>query len=65
MKKIHADEFRVHAGRKVDLSKWPTKLKPVYSSREEYKALLADHIGKLRARRQSLLYACNQYAVCC
>ena len=62
MKKIHADEFRVHTGRKVDLSKWPTKVKPVYSSRDEYKTLLADHIEKLSAR-QSLLYACDQYAV--
>jgi PPK2 family polyphosphate:nucleotide phosphotransferase len=62
MKKIHIDDFRVRSGQRVDLSKWPTKVKPVYSSQEEYKALLAEHLGKLRTR-QSLLYACNQYAL--
>jgi PPK2 family polyphosphate:nucleotide phosphotransferase len=62
MKKIHAGDFRVRAGKKVELSKWPTKVKPVYNSKEEYKALLAEHIEKLSVR-QSLLYASNQYAL--
>jgi PPK2 family polyphosphate:nucleotide phosphotransferase len=62
MKKIHSDEFRVRAGEKVDLRKWPTKVKPVCDSKEEYRALHAEHIEKLSVR-QSLLYACNQYAV--
>src|SRR5579863_9999146 len=62
MKKIHADDFRVRAGKKIDLSKWPTRVKPVYSSKEEYKALIAEHTEKL-SERQSLLYASNQYAL--
>jgi len=62
MKKIHADEFRVRAGKKIDLSKWPTRVKPIYASKEEYKALLAEHTEKL-SERQSLLYASNQYAL--
>jgi len=62
MKKIHAGDFRVRPGKKVDLSKWPTAVKPVYDSKEQYKTLLAEHIEKLSAR-QSLLYASNQYAV--
>jgi len=62
MKKIHADEFRVRAGKKVDLNTWPTKIKPVYDSKEEYKTLLAEHTGKLSAR-QSLLYASNRYSL--
>ena len=62
MKKIDADDFRVHAGKKIDLSKWPTRVKPVYGSKEEYKALIAEHIEKLSAR-QSLLYASNRYAL--
>jgi len=62
MKKIHVDDFRVRAGKKVDLSKCPTQVQPVYESKEQYKALIADHIDKLSAR-QNLLYASNQYAL--
>jgi PPK2 family polyphosphate:nucleotide phosphotransferase len=62
MKKIHADEFRVRAGKKIDLDQWPTRVKPIYASKEEYKALLAEHIEKLSAR-QTLLYASNQYSL--
>ena len=62
MKKIHAGDYRVPPGRKIDLDKWPTKVKPVYDSKEEYRSLLTDHIEKLRAR-QSLLYASNKYAL--
>ena len=62
MKKIHADDFRVRAGKKIDLSKWPTKVKPVYSSKDEYRALIAEHIDKLSAQ-QSLLYASNRYSL--
>ena len=54
MKKFHADDFRVRAGKKIDLSKWPTRVKPGYSSKEEYKELIAEHIEKLSAR-QTLL----------
>ena len=49
-------------GRRSDLSKWPTRVKAFYSSKEEYKALLEDRIEKLSAL-QSLLYASNQYAL--
>ncbi|MDP9112077.1 MAG: polyphosphate kinase 2 family protein [Acidobacteriota bacterium] len=62
MKKIHTDDFRVRAGKKMDLSKWPTRVKAFYSSKDEYKALLEDRIEKLSAL-QSLLYASNQYAL--
>jgi len=62
MKKIHAGDYRVPPGKKIDLDKWPTIVKPVYDSKEEYRSLLTDHIEKLRAR-QSLLYASNKYAL--
>jgi PPK2 family polyphosphate:nucleotide phosphotransferase len=62
MKKIHAGDYRVPPGRKIDLDKWPTKVKPVYDSKEEYRSLLTDHIEKLSAR-QGLLYASNKYAL--
>jgi len=62
MKKIHARDYRVPPGKKIDLDQWPTSVAPVYDSKEEYKSLLADHIQKLSAR-QTLLYASNQYSL--
>jgi len=62
MKKLHAGDYRVPAGKKIDLSKWPTKVKPAYTSKEEYRSLSAAHIEKL-SERQSLLYASNKYAL--
>jgi PPK2 family polyphosphate:nucleotide phosphotransferase len=62
MKKINPDDFRMRARKKADLNKWPTKVTPVYNSKEEYERLLGEHIEKLSAQ-QSLLYASNRYAV--
>jgi PPK2 family polyphosphate:nucleotide phosphotransferase len=62
MKKINPDDFRVRPGKKVDLAKWPTKGKPVYSSKDEYEKLLSEHIEKL-SEQQNLLYASNRYAL--
>ena len=62
MKKIDPDDFRVRAGKKVDLHKWPTKMKPGYNTKEEYETLLQEHIEKL-SELQSLLYASNRYAL--
>lgn len=59
---INVDEYRVREGEKVDLGKRPTRVKPVYRSKDQYHAMLADHIGQLSAL-QSLLYADNRYAV--
>jgi PPK2 family polyphosphate:nucleotide phosphotransferase len=62
MKKIDPDDFRVRSGKSVDLDKWPTQGKPVYSSQEEYEELLREHIEKL-SELQNLLYADNHYAL--
>jgi hypothetical protein len=62
MKKINPDDFRVRAGKKVDLSKWPTKVKPAYNSKEEYETILRERAEKL-SDQQSLLYATNHYAL--
>ena len=62
MKKIHAEDFRVRGGKKIDLDQWPTTVKPVYASKEEYNEILAQHMIKLSAA-QSLLYASNRYSV--
>ena len=62
MKKIDPDDFRVRPGKKVHLDKWPTRVKPVYQSQEEYQTLLAEHVHALSAQ-QSLLYASDSYAL--
>ena len=62
MKKINPDDFRVRPGKKVDLDKWPTKVKPAYNSKEEYETILREHAEKL-SDQQSLLYATNHYAM--
>ena len=62
MKKINPDDFRVRAGKNVDLSKWPTRVKPGYHSQREYHTLLEEHTHKLSAQ-QSLLYASDSYAL--
>lgn len=60
--KISTVEFKVREGDTVDLKKWPTHVKPVYSSKDQYHAILTEHIERLSAQ-QSLLYADNRYAV--
>jgi PPK2 family polyphosphate:nucleotide phosphotransferase len=60
--KIKTRDFRVAQGKKVKLDKWPTKVKPVYKSKKEYKALLEKQVEELSAQ-QRIHYASNQYAV--
>ena len=59
--KIDSKDFRV-TGKKVNLSKWPTIVKPVYKSKEQYQELLAEHVEKLSSL-QHLHYASNRYAL--
>ena len=40
--KINSKDFRVREGDGVDLKKWPTKVDPVYESKEQYKKLLEE-----------------------
>ena len=60
--KIRSGDFRVREGEKVDLSKWPTRVAPVYKSKDRYKEMLQDHVAQLSAQQQ-LLYADNRHAV--
>jgi PPK2 family polyphosphate:nucleotide phosphotransferase len=60
--KINSKDFRVREGDKVNLRKWPTKVDPVYKSKEQYQELLVEHVAKLSSQQQ-LLYASNRYAV--
>jgi len=60
--KISSKEFRVREGDAVSLNKWPTLVKPVYQSKEQYHETLRDHVAQLSAQQQ-LLYASDQHAV--
>jgi PPK2 family polyphosphate:nucleotide phosphotransferase len=60
--KISSKDFRVREGNEVDLKKWPTKVEPVYKSKEQYEKILEEHVAQLSAQ-QELLYASNRYAV--
>ena len=60
--KIQSKDFRVREGDEVDLKKWPTKVDPVYKSKEQYQKLLEEHVAQLSSQQQ-LLYASNRHAV--
>ncbi len=49
-------------GQKVKLHKWPTAVKPVYQTKEQYLTLLSDHVKELNSLQQ-LLYASNRHSV--
>jgi polyphosphate kinase 2 (PPK2 family) len=59
---IKSSDFRVRAGERVDLKKWPTLVDPVYETNAEYQELLGRHIKGLSAQ-QELLYASNRFAL--
>jgi len=60
--KISSKDFRVREGDEVNLRKWPTRVEPVYKSKEQYQTLLAEHVAQLSALQQ-LLYASNRHAL--
>lgn len=62
MKKIAPEDFRVEAGSKVDLAKWPTLTKPLYTSKENYFEQLQSHTDAL-SNEQEKLYADNTYSL--
>jgi PPK2 family polyphosphate:nucleotide phosphotransferase len=59
---IKSDDFRVNEGKKIDLEKWPTRVRPSYQTSRQYKELLAQHVAQLR-EQQELLYASHSYAL--
>jgi PPK2 family polyphosphate:nucleotide phosphotransferase len=59
---IDPRDFRVLAGAKVKLKRWPTLVKPKYDSKKEYSKLLEKQVEQLSAL-QRLHYASNRYAV--
>lgn len=59
---INPEDFRVQAGDKVKLDKWPTEVKPAYASKKAYRKLLDEQVAEL-SELQRLLYASNRYSV--
>ena len=62
MKTLNPSHFQVSPGKKLDLHKWPTLIKPAYDSKEHYHELLQKHVAKL-SELQTLLYASSCYGV--
>lgn len=60
--KINSKDFRVRKGDDVNLKKWPTRVDPVYKSKDQYQKLLGEHVAELSSQQQ-LLYASNRHAV--
>jgi len=60
--KIDTRDFRIPPGEKIKLKDWPTNVKPVYGSKQEYKELLEKHIKQLESLQQ-LLYGSSTYAL--
>jgi len=60
--KINSKNFSVRSGEKVQLKKWPTKIKPYFKSKKRYHKLLRDHVKQLSSL-QRLHYASNHYAL--
>ena len=60
--RIHSKDFRVGSGKRFDLKKWPTIVKPYCKTKKQYQELLEKHIAELSALQQ-LHYASNRYAL--
>src|ERR1035438_1662565 len=60
--KIDSKHFRVRPKKKVELTEWPTIVKPASGSKKEYQKLLEEHVAELSSL-QRLHYASNRYAL--
>jgi len=60
--KIDVSPFRVREGHTVNLKRRPTRVRPLYRSKDQYEELLAESVGRLK-KQQSLLYADDRYAL--
>ena len=62
MKKLDTKDFLVKPGAKMRLKDWPTRMKSLCESKDEYKQILEKHVAELSALQQ-LLYGANKYAL--
>jgi PPK2 family polyphosphate:nucleotide phosphotransferase len=56
------DQYQVGEGQKVRLKDWPTEVKPLYKSKDEYEELLEKYKERLFSL-QTLLYAHDRYSL--
>jgi PPK2 family polyphosphate:nucleotide phosphotransferase len=54
--------YLVPPGSAVDLKKFQTRVRPAYSSKEDYQQILSGHVSKL-SKLQNILYADDRYAL--
>jgi PPK2 family polyphosphate:nucleotide phosphotransferase len=59
---IEPKAFRVEENSEVKLHKWPTDVKPLYRSKQQYRKFLEQHVEQL-SEQQQLLYSSNDHAV--
>jgi PPK2 family polyphosphate:nucleotide phosphotransferase len=60
--KCDLDDFRVRPNAKLNLAKRPTKVRPLYDSKQHYRDLLAQYREEISAM-QNVLYAHDRYAL--
>src|ERR1017187_4284205 len=60
--KVNSKDFCVPEGADVKLRKWPTNIKPLYASKQQYQELLQQHVEQL-SEQQQLLYSSNTQAI--
>ena len=59
---LELKNFRAPAGKKLRLDDWPTRIDPLYRSKQDYRKQLAAQVDELSALQQ-LLYADDRYAL--
>src|SRR3989338_3259916 len=59
---INIRNFRVEPDKKVQLSKWPTRVEPFYQDKKDYRKLLAEQVEEL-SKLQQVHYASDRYAL--
>ncbi len=50
-------------GDEVDLKKWPTKIAPVYKTKDQYRTLLQEHVAQLSS--QHSFFTLTTATPCC
>ncbi|MEO6699104.1 MAG: ADP-polyphosphate phosphotransferase [Paraperlucidibaca sp.] len=60
--KIDASEFQVPAGKDVNLEHWPTRVRPLYSSKKQYRKLRQGQVEQL-TELQQLHYASSRHSL--
>ncbi len=59
---LHSEEFRVRPNSHVKLSERPTKVKPFYDSKKEYREILEQHTEEIQSL-QRMHYASDRHAL--